>query len=641
MPLEEKSIKKVKTDGNVKPIKEPKNKDNGFRKKPKELEINKGFLPEYFIDGKLRKVKPYSHSYKTYCKKRWIAVPILMIFSTEFRDKDASYYKNAIKTGKVSINNKVMTDVNYKLRNGDLIQHVTHRHEPPVLAQLPQIIYENDNFLIINKPNGIPVHPTGRYTFNTVVKLIEFYNGIVSHPCNRLDRLTSGLMFLAKTSLGSKIMFEQLTKRNVEKYYIARVKGNFPLNMNNNKPGVNRHCLEVNKSMETVEPKLGLNRVVFGENEGKEAFTLFKRISYDKVSDTSIVKCQPLTGRTHQIRVHLQYLGYPIANDPIYSNIDIWGEDNQNLIRENKVDYSQIIEKLNLIGKSDPSSSWIYQKNKKPGLDSEDTRKMSEVLSGEVCEECELPLYNDPDPIDLELWLHAYKYQTKNYDEEYAKRKSVSSLEANRIKGIPDTNDKDSSKLPADGAESLNVETVSSEYSNIDDETFERWSFKTPLPSWALESSRKYMEEAIEQAKKCGPTSTAFNVGAVLVDSVKDEIISTGYSRELPGNTHAEQNAFTKYYDRTGNSSLPDGTVLYTTMEPCSLRLSGNKPCCDRIIETNGKIITCFVGVFEPKTFVKNNIGYEKLVHDGVEYVHIPGYEEKILEIATKGHNDK
>ena len=133
------------------------------------------------------------------------------------------------------------------------------------------------------------------------------------------------------------------------------------------------------------------------------------------------------------------------------------------------------------------------------------------------------------------------------------------------------------------------------------------------------------MELALEEAKKCEGTETAFSVGALLV---KDgEILSTGYSRELPGNTHAEQCGVEKYYEKTGTREVPEGTVIYTTMASLALKdLVGNLPCTDRILDHN--IQTVFVGVLEPDTFVANNVGKKKLTDAGVHYIHIPGYEE-------------
>lgn len=87
---------------------------------------------------------------------------------------------------------------------------------------------------------------------------------------------------------------------------------------------------------------------------------------------------------------------------------------------------------------------------------------------------------------------------------------------------------------------------------------------------------------------------------------------------------------------------LPGAAVIYTTMEPCSLRLSGNTPCADRIIGTkkgnNRGIRKVYVGVKEPETFVGENKGRAKLANAGIESIHIPGLEDEILKIATAGH---
>jgi tRNA pseudouridine synthase 8/2,5-diamino-6-(5-phospho-D-ribitylamino)-pyrimidin-4(3H)-one deaminase len=143
-----------------------------------------------------------------------------------------------------------------------------------------------------------------------------------------------------------------------------------------------------------------------------------------------------------------------------------------------------------------------------------------------------------------------------------------------------------------------------------------------------------FMKMALEQAKKAPDTPTAFCVGAVLVKDGK--VLETGFTGELPGNTHAEQCALEKYFSKHSTDNVPEGTVIYTTMEPCVKRLSGNLPCVDRIIPTNIKSV--FVGVVEPSDFVAENCGTEKLAKHGVEYIHVPGLEKECLETARKGH---
>lgn len=148
-----------------------------------------------------------------------------------------------------------------------------------------------------------------------------------------------------------------------------------------------------------------------------------------------------------------------------------------------------------------------------------------------------------------------------------------------------------------------------------------------------------YMRYALSFAKKAPPKPTNFCVGAVLVDEAANAILSTGYTMELPGNTHAEQCCLTK----AENNELPETRaatqklVLYTTMEPCNKRASGNMPCTETILNY-GRIKVVYVGVKEPEKFVGENVGRAKLEEAGIQYVHVAGIEAEILEVATAGH---
>ncbi|KAI9279165.1 cytidine deaminase-like protein [Sporodiniella umbellata] len=130
-----------------------------------------------------------------------------------------------------------------------------------------------------------------------------------------------------------------------------------------------------------------------------------------------------------------------------------------------------------------------------------------------------------------------------------------------------------------------------------------------------------YMELCIEEAKKSIPAPAAYCVGAVLVH--EERILSKGYSRELPGNTHAEECALSKIKGDVSQA------IMYTTMEPCSQRLSGNKPCLERIIEA--KIKRVVLGVREPPNLV-NCEGIKLLEKHGVEVAIVPGVQDKCLE---------
>ncbi|KAJ2162538.1 hypothetical protein GGF46_000541 [Coemansia sp. RSA 552] len=136
----------------------------------------------------------------------------------------------------------------------------------------------------------------------------------------------------------------------------------------------------------------------------------------------------------------------------------------------------------------------------------------------------------------------------------------------------------------------------------------------------------EFMELAIQQAHLAKPVDTAFSVGSLLVSGRR--IITTGFSRELPGNTHSAQCAIEKSA-RTPQAALVRGSVLYSTMEPCSFRLSGNKPCSARIIAAG--ITQVVIGVKEPATFSSCR-GVTCLLEAGVDVVHLKLLEEECLK---------
>ena len=150
-----------------------------------------------------------------------------------------------------------------------------------------------------------------------------------------------------------------------------------------------------------------------------------------------------------------------------------------------------------------------------------------------------------------------------------------------------------------------------------------------------------YMRHALSLAKNAPPRPTNFRVGAILVDEATNTILSTGYTLELPGNTHAEQCCLAKAdkITRGKGEAATQKLVLYTTMEPCNKRASGNPPCTETILKYyGGAIKVVYVGVREPEKFVGEKVGRAKLEEAGVGYVHVPGLEAEILEVATAGH---
>ncbi|KAJ5227344.1 Pseudouridine synthase RluC/RluD [Penicillium citrinum] len=413
----------------------------------------------YYMEGGFRRVKPYHYTFNTWCKERWRGKRLEDIFTSEFRDRPAEYYRNALDTGLVCVNGKP-AGRDTVLKNGQKISHTLHRHEPPVTALPIGIIHEDDDLLVIDKPAGVPVHSAGRYHYNSVCEILRAERGYewMPRPCNRLDRLTSGVMFLGKHPKGAEKMATKLQARSVQKEYIARVKGKFP-------DGV----VVCDQPIMQVSPKLGLNRV---RATGKEATTKFRRLAYyppeaaasttaqevhgpsgdteiaatpppvltNEAEGYSIVHCYPLTGRTHQIRVHLQFLGYPISNDPIYSNRRVFGPELARNEDHGERD-EEIMERLHNMGKTEVADTVTYRThltaapNVPPGTDSaviaeimareqqaatEDYEKRKgEKLSGKLCEVCSTELYTDPGPHELGLFLHAVAYADLDGDWKY------------------------------------------------------------------------------------------------------------------------------------------------------------------------------------------------------------------------------
>ncbi|KAJ1796143.1 DRAP deaminase [Coemansia sp. RSA 2399] len=135
----------------------------------------------------------------------------------------------------------------------------------------------------------------------------------------------------------------------------------------------------------------------------------------------------------------------------------------------------------------------------------------------------------------------------------------------------------------------------------------------------------EFMRQALSEGRKCSSVETAYNVGAVITTSDGKRVVATGYSRKYPGNTHAEQCALMDLAEESADcDGQTRGLVMYTTMEPCSKRLSGNKPCSQGIMESG--IDTVFVGVMEPDHFV-NCTGAKDLVDKGIKVIHIEELE--------------
>lgn len=157
---------------------------------------------------------------------------------------------------------------------------------------------------------------------------------------------------------------------------------------------------------------------------------------------------------------------------------------------------------------------------------------------------------------------------------------------------------------------------------------------------------------ALNEARKSPPDPNKFCIGAVLVDADRGQVLSTGYSLEYPrdykgdlGTTHAEQCCFIKISDRFNlpedhiHEVLPPNTALYTTMEPCNERLSGDMTCVTRILRLKSVIKTIYVGIHEPGTFIGHNYGQKRLEASGIQVVYpVEHWKDAITEVSMAGH---
>lgn len=220
--------------------------------------------------------------------------------------------KNRIKDGLIIVNENVIKP-NYKLKENDVIEVKERELEESVIVPENlnlEILYEDTDVAVVYKPKGMVVHPSAGHASGTLVNGLmyqldslsgingELRPGIV----HRIDKDTSGLLMVAKNDVAHRALSEQLEEKTVERKYVALVHGVIPHNKGTIEAPIGRNPKE-RQSMAVVD-------------NGKEAVTHFNVI--ERFNDYTLVECLLETGRTHQIRVHMNYIGYPIVGDPKY-----------------------------------------------------------------------------------------------------------------------------------------------------------------------------------------------------------------------------------------------------------------------------------------------------------------------------------
>jgi 23S rRNA pseudouridine1911/1915/1917 synthase len=229
--------------------------------------------------------------------------------------KSRSFIQGLIDSNAIIVNNKEVKS-NYKLRNGDVI--IVIMPAPMDLNVEAEdielnIVYEDEDVIVINKPQGMVVHPApGNYS-GTLVNALLFHckdlsgiNGIIRPGIvHRIDKDTSGILVIAKNDEAHNSLAQQFKEHTIKREYYALVEGRF------------------SKSDGIVDKPIGRNKKdrlkMAIVEDGKRAVTHYEVLGQYN-NGTALVKCRLETGRTHQIRVHMSSIGHPLVGDPIYGN---------------------------------------------------------------------------------------------------------------------------------------------------------------------------------------------------------------------------------------------------------------------------------------------------------------------------------
>jgi len=205
--------------------------------------------------------------------------------------------KRAIDRGRVSINDKRITKKSQRA-TGRLKCIV---FEPNGYGLKP--IFETTHFAVFDKPSGVAIHPKKLANTKSLLDDVRSLWGNNANLVHRLDKETSGLVMASKNKFSESVLKKAFQDKEIQKKYLALVKGHLEKELTIKKP------IAVNKD-ENIKVKVIIHP------EGKESVTIIKPIR--KIGENTLIECIPLTGRQHQIRVHLYSIGHPIVGDPLY-----------------------------------------------------------------------------------------------------------------------------------------------------------------------------------------------------------------------------------------------------------------------------------------------------------------------------------
>ena len=244
-----------------------------------------------------------------------------------------SKIQKMIENGNILVNDIKVKD-SYKVKENDYITIEALEETTDILPEnIPlDIYYEDDDLIVVNKPSGMVVHPApGNYTGTLVNALIYHTNNLSKVNTNirpgivhRIDADTSGLLLVAKNDKSHNILAEAIQKKEVVREYIALVEG------------------IIMEDTATIDAPIGRDKkdrkkmTVTSENS-KDAVTHIRVL--ERYKDSTLIRCKLETGRTHQIRVHLSYIGHPVVNDPVYGHKKLIDKDFGQMLHAEKLGF--------------------------------------------------------------------------------------------------------------------------------------------------------------------------------------------------------------------------------------------------------------------------------------------------------------
>lgn len=360
---------------------------------------------DYVTIDDLMYVKPYVFEFKANFKPRWTGKKVFEVFRDEFRHADEDYWESEFQNGRVLVNN-VPVSKKTVWTDGMEVEHVVHRHESAVLSSKIHIAHDDVGYMVVSKPPSLPIHPCGTYRRNSLLFILKALYGTGKlSSVHRLDKETSGLVILAKDSENASKFCEEIKAHKVRKTYLAEVEGTF----------LKGHVVcEESILWDKREQRASVHP------EGLEAETSFRFVKYKKDCNTSIVECMPKTGRTHQIRVHLTHLGYPIVNDPCYGGKSIISSNNEDKDWNKRkaislsLKHERFRETDDVINyrRENTLSKWIQQHYQKTG------RSLTLLEEGNQlgCTNCpQVVNVKNVEVKDMYIHLHALKYESSNW----------------------------------------------------------------------------------------------------------------------------------------------------------------------------------------------------------------------------------